>query len=59
MWLLNAMMNVILTEGLQDEAYIRDLTEDFDAVREVVLRYSPEEAEPVTGVWRFLIEETE
>ena len=49
-WLLNAMMHTILTEGLQDEAYIRDLTEDFDSVREVVLRYSPEEAEKVTGV---------
>ncbi len=49
-WLLNAMMHVILGEGLQDEAYIREHTEDFDAVREVVMRYTPEEAEQVTGV---------
>ena len=49
-WLLNAMMNVILAEGLQNEDYIREHTEDFDAVREVVMRYPPEEAEKVTGV---------
>ena len=40
-WLLNAIMHVILAEGLQDEEYIRELTEDFDAVREVVARYTP------------------
>ncbi|TML24191.1 MAG: formate dehydrogenase subunit alpha [Actinobacteria bacterium] len=49
-WLLNAMMHTILAEGLQDEDYIRELTEDFDAVREIVMRYSPEDAEKVTGV---------
>jgi formate dehydrogenase major subunit/formate dehydrogenase alpha subunit len=49
-WLLNAIMHVILEEGLQDEAYIREHTEDFDAVREVVARYTPEEAEEVAGV---------
>ncbi len=49
-WLLNAMMHTILSEGLQDEDYIRDYTDDFDAVREVVMRYSPEDAENMTGV---------
>ena len=49
-WLLNAMMHVIIAEGLQDEAYIREHTEDFDAVREVVRHYTPEDAEEVTGV---------
>jgi formate dehydrogenase major subunit/formate dehydrogenase alpha subunit len=49
-WLLNALMHVILEEGLEDEEYIREHTEDFDAVREVVARYTPEEAEQVTGV---------
>ena len=49
-WLLNAMMHTILTEGLQNEEYIRDFTDDFDAVREIVMRYSPEDAEKVTGV---------
>jgi predicted molibdopterin-dependent oxidoreductase YjgC len=49
-WLLNAMMHTILEEGLQNEEFIREHTEDFDAVREVVARYSPEEAEEMTGV---------
>jgi formate dehydrogenase major subunit/formate dehydrogenase alpha subunit len=49
-WLLNALMHVILEEGLQDEEYIRAHTEGFEAVRELVRRYSPEEAEQVTGV---------
>jgi formate dehydrogenase alpha subunit len=49
-WLLNAMMHVILEEGLQDEEYIREHTEEFEAVAEVVSRYTPEEAEKVTGV---------
>src|SRR5205807_1971567 len=49
-WLLNALMNVIVTEGLENRDYIRDYTNGFEAVREVVLRYPPEEAEKVTGV---------
>jgi predicted molibdopterin-dependent oxidoreductase YjgC len=49
-WLVNAMMHVILKEGLQNEEYIREHTEDFEAVAEVVSRYTPEEAEKMTGV---------
>jgi predicted molibdopterin-dependent oxidoreductase YjgC len=49
-WLVNAMMHVILREGLQDDEYIREHTVDFEAVRDVVSRYTPEEAEKVTGV---------
>ena len=49
-WLINAMMHTILAEGLQDEDYIRAHTVGFDAVREVVSRYSPEEAARITGV---------
>src|SRR5437868_12098055 len=44
------MMNVIVTEGLENRDYIRDYTEGFEVVREIVLRYPPEEAEKVTGV---------
>jgi formate dehydrogenase major subunit/formate dehydrogenase alpha subunit len=57
-WLINAMMHTILDEGLQDEDYIREHTEGFDAVREVVARYSPEAAEKVTGVSAEAIRET-
>ncbi len=49
-WLLNAMMHVILEEGLQDDAYISEHTVEFEAVREIVARYTPEEAEQVTGI---------
>jgi formate dehydrogenase major subunit/formate dehydrogenase alpha subunit len=49
-WLLNAMANVIVTEGLLDQDFIDANTEEFESVREAVLRYSPEEAEKVTGV---------
>ena len=49
-WLINALMNTIVTEGLVNEEYVRDKTEGFEAVKEVVLRYTPEEAEKVTGV---------
>ena len=49
-WLLNAMMHTILEENLQNEEYIREFTEDFDAVREIVARYTPEDAERMTGV---------
>jgi predicted molibdopterin-dependent oxidoreductase YjgC len=49
-WLLNAMMNAILEAGLQNDAYIAEHTEGFDAVAEVVSRYTPEAAEEVTGV---------
>jgi formate dehydrogenase major subunit/formate dehydrogenase alpha subunit len=57
-WLINAMMHTILEEGLQDEEYIREHTDGLDAVREVVARYSPEEAEKITGVPAEAIRET-
>ncbi|MCB1054792.1 MAG: molybdopterin-dependent oxidoreductase [Acidobacteria bacterium] len=49
-WLLNAMAHVILEEGLEDREFIERNTEGFESVAETVRRYSPEEAETVTGV---------
>ena len=49
-WLLNAMLHVIFAEGLADDEYVREHTEDVEAVREAVAGYTPEEAERVTGV---------
>ena len=49
-WLLNAMANVIVTEGLVDREFIERNTENWEAVRDTVLKYTPEEAEKVTGV---------
>jgi formate dehydrogenase major subunit/formate dehydrogenase alpha subunit len=49
-WLLNAMANVIVTEGLVDQDFIDSNTEGWDQVRRKVLEYTAEEAEKVTGV---------
>ncbi len=46
----NALMNVILAEGLQDDAYIAQFTENVDALKEVVARYPPEIAAPICGI---------
>ena len=48
--LLNALANVVLTEGLWDEGFVRSRTEGFEEWRRVVERYTPEEAERVTAV---------
>ena len=56
-WLLNAMAHVIVTEGLENGSWIEDNTEDFEKVRETVLRYPPEEAENITGVPAEMIRE--
>jgi len=56
-WLFNAMAHVIVTEGLEDKAWIAANTEQFESVRETVLRYPPEEAEKVTGVPAEIIRE--
>jgi formate dehydrogenase (NADP+) alpha subunit len=48
--LLNAMMHVILEEGLEDRKFIAERTEDFAALKAVVDLYTPGMAERVTGV---------
>ena len=40
--MLNAMLNVIITEGLYDQQYVQANTEDFDELKEHVKDYSPE-----------------
>ncbi len=47
---LSGIMQVILTEGLIDEKFIRERTENFEAVKEVLLQYTPEKAEKISGV---------
>ncbi len=46
----NALMHVILEEGLEDTAYIEQFTENVDALKEVVARYTPEVASPICGI---------
>ncbi len=48
--LLNAMMHVILTEGLHDQKFIDERAEGFSEFKEAVMQYSPEKAEEITGV---------
>ena len=48
--MLNAMMNVIVTEGLVDEAFVAERTEGYDALRKNVGAYTPEAMAPVCGI---------
>src|ERR1700681_1951107 len=48
--LLNGLMNVIVAEGLADEAFIRERTENFEALKASVAEYTPERVAPITGV---------
>jgi len=57
-WLLNAMAHVIVRDGLVDQDFIEKNTEGFDAVAEAVAKYTPEEAEKITGVPAEDIEKT-
>ncbi|MFV8833442.1 formate dehydrogenase subunit alpha [Aquisalimonas sp. APHAB1-3] len=46
----NAMMHVIINEGLTDDAFIAARTENFEAIRENVQEYSPESVAELVGV---------
>jgi formate dehydrogenase major subunit len=48
--LYNGMMNVILGAGLHEERFIRERTENFEALRQAVASYTPEVASRITGV---------
>lgn len=55
--LLDAMLHTIIEEGLVDEAFVRERTRDFDALREAVAHCSPEAMAPVCGIPAELIRE--
>jgi formate dehydrogenase major subunit len=48
--LLNAMLNVIVEEGLVDEAFVRDRTSGYEALAENVKGFSPELMAPICGI---------
>jgi formate dehydrogenase alpha subunit len=48
--LLNAMMNVIIEEGLHDRKFIEERTEGFQELAETVKKYPAEVAQEITGV---------
>ncbi|MFK7896428.1 MAG: formate dehydrogenase subunit alpha [Myxococcota bacterium] len=53
----NAMMQVIIEEGLVDEAFVGERTENFEALRDVVAEYTPERASKICGASPELIRE--
>ncbi|WP_375542765.1 formate dehydrogenase subunit alpha [Aliiroseovarius crassostreae] len=48
--MLNAIMHVIAEEGLQNDAYIAEHTENWEAMREHLKAFSPEEMAPICGI---------
>ena len=48
--LLNAMLHVIVSEGLANEAFINDRTENYAALKANVENYSPELMAPICGI---------
>ena len=48
--LLNALLHTIVEEGLVDEAFVRDRTDDFEALRQHLQDFSPEAMAPVCGI---------
>ncbi len=48
--LLNAMLHTIVEEGLVNEAFIRDRTAGYEALRDNVKKFSPEAMAPICGI---------
>ena len=48
--LLNAMLHVIVTEGLVNEAFVCDRTSGYEALAENVKGFSPEKMAPICGI---------
>ena len=47
---INGMMNVIINEGWRDEAFIRERTEGYKELRQMVADYTPERVEQIAGI---------
>ena len=48
--LLNSLAHVILSEGLQDEEYIKSFTTDYETFRAEVMKYDPVTASAICGI---------
>jgi formate dehydrogenase major subunit len=48
--LLNAMIHTVIEEGLANEAFVRDRTSGFEALKENAKTFSPEAMAPVCGI---------
>jgi formate dehydrogenase major subunit len=48
--LLNGFMHVIIAEGLANQQFISERTENYEALKANVADYSPEKVAPITGI---------
>jgi formate dehydrogenase major subunit len=48
--LLNAMIYTVIEEGLADERFVRERTENFEALKASVMRYAPETMADLCGI---------
>src|SRR5260370_1695931 len=48
--MLNALLNVIIAEGLHDRQYVQAHTEEFEKLREHVKAYTPEAMAKICGI---------
>jgi len=48
--LINGMMHVIIKNGWHDEAFIEERTENFEELKGVIEKYTPEKVSEITGV---------
>ncbi len=48
--LVNAMMHVIIKEGLENKQFIQEHTEGYEELKQHVQKYTPEYSEKITGV---------
>src|SRR6056297_2339402 len=55
--LVNGIMHIIIRDRLYDESFVNERTENFEALKETVSTYTPEEVSGITGVPAELIEE--
>ncbi len=48
--LINALMNVLITEKLYDKQYVDSCTEGFEELKKKVMEYTPEKAAKISGI---------
>jgi len=47
---INGMINAIITGGMQNDKFIADQTENYEAMKDTVSKYTPEFVEHITGI---------
>ena len=48
--LFNGLANVIIEEGLYNKEFVEERTEDFEAFKQTVTKYTPDYVSEITGV---------